>query len=226
MRSGKRGSVANPTVDRFWIMPGWIFLVSALIFAGLAMIARGSDLVPGDETVTDEIQELNGQPWLAFADIGNAYGATPTIPIALLGLTFVAWRRRSHQIVVFCTVLLVLRMLAMFLKEAFDSPRPTVDVAELHADFDGLGFPSGHASTAMIVAGALTVVLIRLFPEAGWLKPAIALAWFMALITGYARIWYGAHWTTDVLGGYAVGAVMLGISSYAAAWSRRYLPTT
>jgi undecaprenyl-diphosphatase len=207
-------------------MPGWIFTVSALVFAGLAGVARGTDLVRGDKSVTNAIQELNGQPWRTLADIGNAYGATPTIPIALLGLTFVALRTRRHQIAVFSTSLLVLRMMAMLLKGFFDSPRPTTDVAEVHAEFDGLGFPSGHAMTSMIVAGALTVALVRMFPESGWVKPAIIAAWFLALLCGYARIWYGAHWTTDVLGGYAVGAVMLGISSYVAAWSRRYLPTT
>jgi undecaprenyl-diphosphatase len=207
-------------------MPGWIFAFSALVFTGLAITAQGTDLVRGDRSVTDAIQELNGQPWRAMADIGNAYGATPTIPIALLGLTVVALRLRSRQAAVFCTVLLILRILAMFLKQVFDSPRPAVDVVEVHADFDGLGFPSGHATTAIIVAGALTVVLLRLYPEASWLKPTIVLVWLMVLITGYARIWYGAHWTSDVLGGYAIGAVMLGLSSYAAAWSRRYLPTT
>ena len=32
---------------------------------------------------------------------------------------------------------------------------------------------------------------------------------WVLLTVGFGRLWYGAHWPTDVLGGYALGAMLL-----------------
>ena len=69
----------------------------------------------------------------------------------------------------------------------------------------GLGYPSGHAAVAVTLAAGLTPVLGR---RAG--VPAAAVAG----IVGISRIYVGAHYPLDVLGGWALGAV---VADFAAA---------
>lgn len=77
----------------------------------------------------------------------------------------------------------------------------------------GRSFPSGHAANNMAVA----TVLILFF---GW-RGAVYLPF--ALLIGYARIYTGAHWPSDVLMGFLLGVIggILGVNLLEILW-RRY----
>ena len=83
----------------------------------------------------------------------------------------------------------------------------------------GSSFPSGHAVAAAAFYPLLAWVLARhrprLFPV------ALALAAALVLVVSVGRLYLGLHWPTDVLGGWAIGAVE---SAAAVAWLRRSAP--
>ena len=60
---------------------------------------------------------------------------------------------------------------------------------------DGLGFPSGHA--------AVSLSLAYLLSRRSSLARGAGLA--VALVTGWARVYVGAHLALEVVGGYAAG---------------------
>ena len=72
----------------------------------------------------------------------------------------------------------------------------------------GYGFPSGHASTAMLVFGYAAVVAMLHAPRP-LAAAVVALSVAAILLIGWDRIYDGAHWPSDVLGGYATGAALL-----------------
>ncbi len=69
-------------------------------------------------------------------------------------------------------------------------------------------FPSGHVLGAVLLYGLLLVISgrianrpLRLAVRAGCVA--------MIFISGFGRVWYGAHYPTDVLGAYALGGLLL-----------------
>jgi membrane-associated phospholipid phosphatase len=84
-----------------------------------------------------------------------------------------------------------------------DQPRPfnyDPRVLKLVHEDSG-GFPSGHTQSAMVVWGYLAWRFKKPFL---WL-----LAGFLILMIPLSRIYLGAHFPTDLLGGYAIGVLVL-----------------
>lgn len=89
------------------------------------------------------------------------------------------------------------------LKVAIHNPRPywyDPRVQLLTSPHGSFGIPSGHSATALVGWGLLAVFL-----EAGW-GWLIAIA--MILLVGLSRAYLGVHFPTDVLLGWAVGALI------------------
>ncbi len=75
-------------------------------------------------------------------------------------------------------------------------PEAAADVYDLEAQ--GYSFPSGHSSTAAAAYGTLAFFRPRLR----------ALAVLLSLLVGISRVCLGVHYPTDVLGGWALGALV------------------
>ncbi len=100
------------------------------------------------------------------------------------------------------------RASAYLLKESIERDRPgplDVIVREIRPDF---GFPSGHALTAALVFGYVALVFASHTP-ARVAAPVCGAAIVCALLIGWERVWVGAHWPSDVAGGFAFGIVLL-----------------
>ena len=83
-----------------------------------------------------------------------------------------------------------------------------------------LSFPSGHAMMCVLGIGMLVYVLMVPRPPAKpWREMLIGLAASIVLAVGISRVYLGAHYPSDVLGGYAFGtawlAVCIGVSGIA-----------
>jgi len=191
----------------------------------LSAITSGANTLAIDLETTDAVQRLDGQPWRAIAHLGNALGeSTYAVTVAII-LLVVAIVRRDPRDTAFLCMLLLLRGAATRLKVVFDSPRPTPDMAEVLETFHGFGFPSGHAVTSATALGGLAFLLGRHVdtPFARW---SIGALWLVGMVmTGYARIWVGAHWLTDVVGGSLYGVVFVliaaNVSAVVARWTRK-----
>jgi hypothetical protein len=88
------------------------------------------------------------------------------------------------------------------LKDLLDQPRPFEIDPGLQLIFTrGRGMPSGHAQSAVVVWGTLAAASGR---RSSW-------AWSLALVflISLSRVYLGVHFPTDILGGWAVGIVLL-----------------
>jgi undecaprenyl-diphosphatase len=107
---------------------------------------------------------------------------------------------------------------APIVKNWVDRPRPAVliptTVIHAGAATRGLGFPSGHAAVAFAMA---TVVAPVLRPTGR------VVAFAVAALVAFARVYVGAHLPLDVIGGAALG-ILLGSLWNIAIGARRRKP--
>ena len=95
----------------------------------------------------------------------------------------------------------------MTLKQVFRRLRP--QLSEPWVTEPGWSFPSGHAMGSLVAYGFLAYLLTRITPDHFPRRTAIALLAGLVLLIGFSRIYLGAHFLSDVIGGYAGAAVWL-----------------
>jgi undecaprenyl-diphosphatase len=100
------------------------------------------------------------------------------------------------------------------LKDIIKRPRPVVLDIVYQSHYTGYSFPSGHAAMATILCGLmLYLVNERLtFVQRRALLSTMVL---YCLLVGWSRIYVGAHYPSDVLGGYLLGGILVRLLPFA-----------
>lgn len=194
------------------IVPWYAIGMMALGFVLLSLAARGTNTLAIDLRVSEFVQRFDGTIGRRMADIGNVLGES-TFGLALLAIAWVGFAvlRRRRELW-FALFLVLGRILATQLKDLFDSPRPLATQIDVIGSHDHLGFPSGHVTTATISLGAVAWTVARMLPQAD--QRLLAACWGIGVaLSAWARIWYGAHWFTDTIGGLLVGLVVVSLGS-------------
>jgi membrane protein DedA with SNARE-associated domain len=96
------------------------------------------------------------------------------------------------------------------LKWALHLPRPMT----LYHGVSSYGFPSGHTTMNLILYGFLAILLMRGI-TATWRWGNFVAALLITFIIAVSRLYLGAHWLSDVLGGFFIGTAwtaLLGIA--------------
>jgi undecaprenyl-diphosphatase len=78
----------------------------------------------------------------------------------------------------------------------------------------GSSFPSGHALGSMVCYGALLLVFLPAV-RGRWRTVFVVVVATIILIVGVSRILLGVHYVSDVIGGWAIGVIWLGITALA-----------
>ncbi len=116
-------------------------------------------------------------------------------------------RRRKLLAVVWLLALVVTGLLNFGLKTAIGRERPPFRDPAIHETNES--FPSGH-SMASIVTYGLLAYLLFLALHGRWKRSALVIvALVVVLAIGFSRIYLGAHYASDVVGGFAIGGAWL-----------------
>ena len=117
--------------------------------------------------------------------------------------------RRKWRLAGFVVVTIaVSSLLNTAVKDLVDRQRPLVDQPFVHEP--GASFPSGHSQAAVVGYG---VLLLLVLPSLGraWRRVAVVLAVLIVIGIGFSRVALAAHYVSDVIAGFALGAIWLGL---------------
>jgi undecaprenyl-diphosphatase len=95
-------------------------------------------------------------------------------------------------------------------KNIIGRPRPNADLVNVLISAKEIkSFPSGHTVHYVVFFGFLLFLAFSLLRSRGLRWPIVALLGALIVLVGPARVYLGAHWTSDVLGGYMLGGALL-----------------
>lgn len=116
------------------------------------------------------------------------------------------WYHKKHKLAtLFASANLMTIVIVQIIKRLVAEPRP------IGAIETGFGFPSQHTASYVVFWGIIMITtkskLLRI------------IGLLMILAIGISRVYLGEHWVIDVVGGYVIGFMVLGLSWW---WISRF----
>jgi membrane-associated phospholipid phosphatase len=110
-------------------------------------------------------------------------------------------------------LLLISVFINLFLKAVFKQPRPyNLEPSVCRALEPTYGLPSSHAQLSLIFWLFLAASLIKSRGTAGRRRGILlGTAVFMILLIAFSRLYLGVHFPTDILAGWLIGGIILGL---------------
>jgi undecaprenyl-diphosphatase len=140
-------------------------------------------------------------PWLdeAMRSLGRpVYFYLP----GAAALSYWIWKKRGQALMraaLLGLLIAAVDFISFELKSAVARPRPcqvSTEVKKVVGCGRAFSFPSNHAANT----AAAAVFLQAIYPATGWV------AWPLVVLIGFSRIYVGAHYVSDVFGGWLLGA--------------------
>ena len=184
--------------------------VLVILTIALSIYAHSLPYLPGDLSLTIFIQSLDGNAllsvmkWASFAfESWRAYALVIVIGIAV-------WWKLGKLRAALAVSAGISTILNAALKIAVARPRPPADLIRVMEIEQDKSFPSGHAFYVMAVLGLAAYFAFTYIRNPALRTASVAIPIILIMLTGISRIYLGAHWPSDVLGGYLAGASVLG----------------
>ena len=191
-----------------------VLLVGAawLFFGILEDVVTGDPLLLADSAIYHALQELRTVPgdtvMIAITELGDT---TVVVAVTLIVLLWLMWKRSWRTAAYWLIAIAGASALNSVIKVALHRARPG---ELLYSGWRAFSFPSGHSTVNVVLYGFLAFLIAREIRPA-WRFVVVLGAATLIFLIAFSRIYLGAHWFSDVLGGLAFGwawLALLGLS--------------
>lgn len=192
---------------------GWIAVVLGVVpFLVLWLLIRdaSSALANFDRRIAAELnQAVHGSSLVVdtltvITDLADTWTAVVVFTVTAV---FLAIQHRWRLVAFVAATGVGLSVLIPVSKALIGRARPIVEV-QLVEEPVNASFPSGHAMTAVVLWGTVTLIALPAVRRAArpWLIAAVVV---LAGIIGFTRLALGVHYVSDVVAGWALGGAWL-----------------
>ncbi len=191
------------------------FILAVLIISAIYFVSIGNNYIHKELMFQFDIRVKNlffflrdSEMIKLFTFITNFADPKMIIIAVSLFLGFLVVNKKKNYIIPFFVSIGFASVSDYIIKNIFERPRPDVGVYVEH----GFSFPSGHSTIVIAFYGFIAYFLIRNIEK---IKNKIIIIFFtiiLALIVGFSRIYLGAHYLSDVMGGLLLGLFALFLS--------------
>lgn len=179
-----------------------------LFFGVLEDVVSGDPLVLADGAIYRALQDLRTAPgdamMIAITELGDT---AVVVAVTIIIFLWLAWKRAWRTAAYWIAAIAGASALNTAIKVALHRTRP----GELHySGWSAFSFPSGHSTINMVLYGFLAFLIARDLRPA--LRVSVALGFAIVIfMIAFSRLYLGAHWLSDVLGGLAFGSAWLAL---------------
>ena len=191
------------------VWPLLLWVVALAAFVAMAAFASAHDRFGGDLWLTAQVQEIDGQVFANALDYTAEFGDLPLMVIVAVAGAAAVWRAAGPGDAVLLVLTLGSRLANSVVKEIIERPRPSPSLVHVDSQPSSFSFPSGHADTVMVLFGFIFYLSAVYLKDARMRVAVQAVSLWVIVVTGVQRVYVGAHWPSDVLGGYYLGGLML-----------------
>jgi undecaprenyl-diphosphatase len=185
--------------------------VLSVLAIAMSIGAHWLSRFPGDLNLTLLFQLIHSNTLLfvmkAVSIIGSGW---PSALLVIIGSIVVWWRLGKWDALLTIAAGLS-SLLVSIIKFLVGRPRPTPDLVEVLVVEHNKSFPSGHALFSMVFLGLMAYFVFTYMHRQGFRMLIFVSLIIIIVLIGASRVYLGVHWSSDVLGGYLVGSVFLGI---------------
>ena len=183
-----------------------IFIAASWLFLGITEdVMSGDPLVQASASLYHLLQGFR-TPWgdILMVRMTMLGDAAVTVPL-VLAVLFRLLLKKDRYSALFLTVTTAFGFLLVTgVKQMTKIPRPV----DMYGGAVHWAFPSSHATMSLVIFGFLAMLCSReMAVKRRWLPFGLAL--FLILGIGYSRLYLGAHWLSDVVGGFSLGMAWL-----------------
>ena len=194
----KSGPENSERISRFWPVVSGALTVLVVALLGVIILVRGNTPFEFDAEWMGEVLEERvpvlevGARLMDF--LGGGWFGIYVVPIGVVVILLLCKRRWASLYFLIATILSA--GLVQLIKGLIDRPRPE----DILVAVDAGSFPSGHTANAATLAVALILLLWR------WWVAAAGAAYIVLM--ALSRTYLGAHWISDTIGGFLLGAAV------------------
>jgi undecaprenyl-diphosphatase len=177
-----------------------------MFFGVLEDVINGDPLVLVDSAIYNALQEVRTPDGDAIM-VGITELGDTRVVVAVTAIVFLwlLWKRAWRTSVFWLVAVAGASALNTVIKVTLHRARPD---ELLYSGWSAFSFPSGHSTTNMVLYGFLAFLIARELRPALQLSIALGAAALIFLIA-FSRLYLGAHWFSDVVGGAAFGSAWL-----------------
>jgi len=163
-----------------------------------------------DAMASEDAQERMTRGSTSWAEhVANLASTRTALAVTVVAALVLLARRHWHSAIALALVFPVTQGAVQLVKMLVERPRPAANASL--AEAQGFSFPSAHSATSVAVYATIAFILIRASRH-GHSRVAIAsLAAVLVIAIGFSRVMLGAHYPTDVLAGWTVGALVASV---------------
>jgi membrane-associated phospholipid phosphatase len=185
---------------------GFLLLTALVFFMPVTLL---------DREFSEEVQEHQNPLLDTAMKLVSWFGYMPNSVIVVLGTALLFFLYKYKREALFLVATMVSGFISSIVKLIVNRPRPSETLVRIIEKTRQQSFPSGHVLFYVVFFGFLTLLMFEIIAIPKVIRaPVGVICMLLIFVVPFSRIYLGAHWFTDVLGGFLLGVLILAILAY------------
>jgi undecaprenyl-diphosphatase len=179
----------------------------AMVFGAITALVANGSATGADMALLNFVYSIRSAPLNGVMFSATFLGSTPFIAMAAIIIVVILRLKKSGRFSnLFWITLTASAAIDNLLKYLIRRDRPNVSPLDSGTTYS---FPSGHAMNSLVFYGLIAYFIHQRIKNKNVLAVTDVAGVVLVLSIGFSRVYLGAHYPTDVLAGFAGGALVL-----------------